>query len=129
MASGPGSLWVVKSNPCYLHVSRGAPPRYLLMFSNIFTLLAPAQSADKLFHMFIILCEKEYFLISNLHCSFTKATLCSLIIKKKRYLCQYFHNHSISLKHESGLYCHQTTPQGLKFKERCEYLYYYITKL
>ena len=34
---------------------------------NIFTLLAVTQSVDNLFHSFIVLCEKECFLMSNLH--------------------------------------------------------------
>ena len=34
---------------------------------NIFMLLAVTQSVDNLSHSFIVLCENEYFLISNLH--------------------------------------------------------------
>ena len=37
------------------------------LFLNIFTLLAFTQSVDNLFNSFIVLCENEYFLISNLH--------------------------------------------------------------
>ena len=38
-----------------------------LVFLNIFTLLSVTQLVDNLFHSFIVLCENEYFLISNLH--------------------------------------------------------------
>ena len=31
--------------------------------------------SGSLFHSFITLCEKEYFLMSNLHCSLTNAAL------------------------------------------------------
>ena len=34
---------------------------------NTFTLLAFTQSVDNLFHSFIVLCENEYFLMSNQH--------------------------------------------------------------
>ena len=37
------------------------------LFLNIFTLLAVTQSVDNLFHSFIVLCENECFLMSNLH--------------------------------------------------------------
>ena len=37
------------------------------LFLNIFMLLAVTQSVDNLFHSFIVLCEKECFLMSNLH--------------------------------------------------------------
>ena len=52
--------------------------RYLsILFLNTFTLL-PYFSVDKLFHLFIVLGENKYCLISSLHCSFTNATLCPL---------------------------------------------------
>ena len=44
------------------------------------TILALTQSFESLFHSFIILCEKEYFLMSNLHCSLTNAALCLLVL-------------------------------------------------
>ena len=47
---------------------------------NIFTLPASKQSFDSLFHSFFTLCENEYFLISNLHCSLANAALCHLVI-------------------------------------------------
>ena len=40
-----------------------------------FTLLAFTQSEDNLFHSYMVLCENEYFLISNLSCSFINVTL------------------------------------------------------
>ena len=46
--------------------------RYLsVLFLNMFTVLALKQSADNLLHLFIVLCENEYFLTSNQHCSFS----------------------------------------------------------
>ena len=33
-----------------------------------------------LFYSFITLCENEYFLVSNLHCSLTNAALCPLVL-------------------------------------------------
>ena len=42
--------------------------RYMsTLFLNMFTLLAVTHSVDNLFHSLIVLCENEYFLISNLH--------------------------------------------------------------
>ena len=38
------------------------------------------QSVDNWFHLFIALCENYYFLISNLHCSFTTATSCPQVL-------------------------------------------------
>ena len=40
-----------------------------------FTLLAFTQSVDKLFHSYMVFCENECFLISNLRCSFINVTL------------------------------------------------------
>ena len=55
--------------------------KYLsILFLSIFTLLALTQSFGSLFHSFITLCEKEYFLMSNLHCSLTNAALCHLVL-------------------------------------------------
>ena len=50
------------------------------LFLNIFTLLALTQSFGCLFLSFITLCEKKYFLMSNLHCSLTNAALCPLVL-------------------------------------------------
>ena len=50
------------------------------LFLNILTLLAVIQSVDNLLHSFTILCENEYFLISNLHCSFTNFTSCPHVL-------------------------------------------------
>ena len=41
-------------------------------------LLACTQSVDNLFHALMVLCENEYFLTSNLLCSFTSVKLCPL---------------------------------------------------
>ena len=65
MASGQGSHWLTESaklfNLCVI-----SPPEICvnLLFIHIHT--AP-QSVDNLFHSLIVLCEKEYFLISNIH--------------------------------------------------------------
>ena len=53
---------------------------YQNLFLNIFTLLALTQSFGSLFHSFITLYKKEYFLMSNLHCSLTNAALCPLVL-------------------------------------------------
>ena len=45
-----------------------------------FTPLAGTRSVDNLFHVFIVLCENEYFLISNIHWSFTNVTSCPLVV-------------------------------------------------
>ena len=47
---------------------------------NIFTLLTLTQSFGSLFHSCVTLCAKEYFLMSNLHCSLTNAALCPLVL-------------------------------------------------
>ena len=57
-----------------------ARPYLSILFLNIFTLLTLTQSFGSLFHSFITLCEKEYFLMSNLHCSVTNAALCPLVL-------------------------------------------------
>ena len=46
----------------------------------IFTLLALTQSFGSSVHSFITLCVKEYFLMSNLHCSLSNAALCPLVL-------------------------------------------------
>ena len=59
-----------------------------MLFLNILALLAPTQSADNLFHLFTVLCEK--FLISILHCFFANVTPCPLVLlsslTEKKYL-------------------------------------------
>ena len=68
-AKGPDGKWTRKplayreSNNVHLLIT--CPPETL--FLNIFTLLAVTQSVDSLFHSFIVLCENECFLMSNLH--------------------------------------------------------------
>ena len=80
MASGQGSHWLIKS-PTIFSSMCSPPLSYICQFIlNIFTLLALTQSFGSLFHSFITLCEKEYFLMSNLHCSLTNAALCPLVL-------------------------------------------------
>ena len=54
-----------------------------ILFLNILTLLACTQS----FHTLMVLWENEYFLTSNLLCSFTSVKLCPLfsVILRKKY--------------------------------------------
>ena len=66
MANGQGSHWRTE-NPAIFSICIVCS--YEISVSsvlNIFTLLAFTQSVDNSFHSFIILCEKEYFLMSNL---------------------------------------------------------------
>ena len=49
-----------------------------LVFKHIHA--AVTQSVDNLFRSFIVLNENEYFLISNLHCSFTNITSCPQVL-------------------------------------------------
>ena len=71
-----------------------------ILFLNIFTLLVLTQSFGSLFHSFIALCVKEYFLVSNLHCSLTNAALCPLVLlpslSLKKYSYQHPHNRCCS---------------------------------
>ena len=64
MASGQGIHWLIESPTfCVIH-----PPEICVnLVFNIFMLLAITQSVDNLFHSLMVLCENEYFLISNLH--------------------------------------------------------------
>ena len=71
MANGQGSHWFIES-PTITYLS--------ILVLNIFTLLALTQSFGSLFHSFITLCEKEYFFMSNLHCSLTNVALCPLVL-------------------------------------------------
>ena len=48
-----------------------------LVFKHIH---AVTQSVDNLFHLLIVPCENEYFLISNLHRSFTNVISCPLVL-------------------------------------------------
>ena len=66
----------VESNNVHLHVTR--PPEYVTTL--FFMLLAFIQSIDDLFYSFIVLCENEYFLISDLHRSFTNFTSRPLVL-------------------------------------------------
>ena len=71
-AKGPDGKWTRKplayreSNNVHLLITR---PHEICVYLilNIFTLLAVTQSVDNLFHSFIVLCENECFLMSNLH--------------------------------------------------------------
>ena len=81
MASGQGSHLAHRESNNFIIYVYPALIRYLsILFLNIFTLLALTQSFGSLFRSFITLCEKEYFLMSNLHCSLTNAALCPLVL-------------------------------------------------
>ena len=60
-----------------------------------------------MFHSFAILCENENILLSSLHCFFAYVTPCPLVLLSsltvKKYVCQYFHTHSIFKKPQSDL--------------------------
>ena len=66
------------------------------------TLLTFTQSEVHLFHLFIVLCENEYFLIYNRQLFFHYIKLFSVLwliylsCVRNKYFCQYFHDHSIS---------------------------------
>ena len=78
--------------PIYLNV-----PRLSSLFLKILTLLAPTQSADKLFHSFAVLCENENVLISSLHCFFANVTpypLVLLFLNREKKFRQHFPTHS-----------------------------------
>ena len=80
MANGQGSHWLIES-PIMFHLCVTHLPEIFVNFVlDIFMLLAFIQSADNLFHSFIVLCENEYFLISNLHLPFTNVTSCPLVL-------------------------------------------------
>ena len=81
MASGQGSHWLIESPTIFSSIC--SPPLSNICqfyFLNIVTLLALTRSFGSLFHSFITPCEKEYFLMSNLHCSLTNAALCPLVL-------------------------------------------------
>ena len=50
------------------------------LFLDIISLVAFTILVDNLFHLIISLCEKKYFLTSNVHCSFTTCTTCPLVL-------------------------------------------------
>ena len=81
MTSGQGSHWLIES-PTILSSMCSPPLSYICQFYflNIFTLLALTESFGSSFHSFITHCEKEYFLMSNLHCSLTNVALCPLVL-------------------------------------------------
>ena len=58
------------ASPMIIHLNVARPLRDMSnLFLNMFTLLAFTQSIDKIDNQsFIVICENEYFLISNLHC-------------------------------------------------------------
>ena len=82
---GPDGKWARKplayreSNFFHLFVTN-SPEICVNLVLNIFMLLAVTQSVDNVFHSFMVLCENEYFLISNLHRSFTNVTSCPLVL-------------------------------------------------
>ena len=55
---------------------------FVNFFKNIFMVPAFKQSVGNLFHSF--LCENEYFLISNLHCSFTNTLYPLVLVKREK---------------------------------------------
>ena len=63
-------------NLCVIH-----PPEICvnLVFKHIFA-ASSCTIYIKKFHSLIVLCENEYFLISNLHGSFTNVTSCHLVL-------------------------------------------------
>ena len=73
-----GSHWLIESPTIFSSICSPPLSDMSIIFFNIFTLLALTQSFGSLFHLFITLCEKEYFLMYflNLHCSLTNAALC-----------------------------------------------------
>ena len=80
MASGQGSHWHIES-PFFSHLFVTRPPEICVnLVLNIFMLLAVTQSVDNVFHSFMVLCENEYFLISNLHRLVTNVTSCPLVL-------------------------------------------------
>ena len=66
MASGQGSSCLIEST-VIVHLCVILPSEIFGVFKNIFTLLAFTQYVDNVFYSFIVLCENEYFLMSNLH--------------------------------------------------------------
>ena len=54
-------------SPTIVHLCVTRPSKIFAKKINIFTQLAFIQSVDNLFHLFIVVCENEYFLIYNLH--------------------------------------------------------------
>ena len=80
MVSGQGSHWLIESPKLFIYVLP-ALLRYVSKLSLIvFTVLVVTQFVDNLFHSFIVLCENEYFLISNLNRSFANFTPSSLVL-------------------------------------------------
>ena len=74
MASGQGSHWLIESPTIFSSIC--SPPLSNICqfyFSNIFALLVLTQSFGSLFHSLNTLCEKECFLMSNIHGSLTNA--------------------------------------------------------
>ena len=67
MASGQGSNWLIEIPAFLIYVYSALLGYVSTLFLNMFTLLPVTQSVDNLFHSLIIICENEYFLISNIH--------------------------------------------------------------
>ena len=67
MASGQESYWLIEISIFFHLRVTWSPEICVNLVLSIVTLLAVTQSVDNLFHSFIVLCENEYFMISNLH--------------------------------------------------------------
>ena len=71
------------------------------MFLNIISSIAWTHAVDNVFHTLMVIWENEYFLTTNLLCSFTSVKLCRLVIllsliQIKENYNQYVYNHYIS---------------------------------
>ena len=72
-AKGPDGKWTRKplayreSNNVHLLITRPPEICVYLVFKHIHAVFKHIQSVDNLFHSFIVLCENECFLMSNLH--------------------------------------------------------------
>ena len=83
--------WHIQSST---YLSNCIPPVW-----GILALLTPTQSADNMFQSFTVLCYNYNVIKSSLHCFFVNVTSCSQVflssLTDKKYLCKYFHTHSI----------------------------------
>ena len=77
MASGQGSHWLIGSPIMLSYYSPPLSVNYI--FKHIHTTTINT-IIWQMFHSFITICEKEYFFMSNLHCSLTNAALCLLVL-------------------------------------------------
>ena len=67
MASGQGEvIGLSRAQQLFIYALPALLGYLANLFLNIFTLLAFTQFADNVLHSFIVLCENEYLLTSNL---------------------------------------------------------------